>query len=213
MAGERPRISKVLDAVSDDPSRRSAHCEAPSGHAEARVDSLARLSSPTPMWAATSGRGSRFQELRRVPARGARRVVALSDAPSRSQIIQARVAVALLAALVALGAVWYGVSFEDLDRLWKDILARPGGPMTFRFILQPAMAAIAALRDGVNDARLGRRPYLWAIMRGVRSVEGRRGRLWEGIVSTARIFQFLASSWTPSTNGWSSRRSTRSRRR
>ena len=111
----------------------------------------------------------------------------MSDAPSRSQIIQARVAVALLAALVALGAVWYGVSFEDLDRLWKDILARPGGPMTFRFILQPAMAAIAALRDGVNDARLGRRPYLWAIMRGVRSVEGRRGRLWEGIVSTARI--------------------------
>jgi hypothetical protein len=49
------------------------------------------------------------------------------------------------------------------------------------------MAAIAALRDGVEDARLGRRPYLWAIMRGVRGVEGRRGRLWEEIVSTARI--------------------------
>ena len=28
--------------------------------------------------------------------------------------------------------------------------------MTFRFILQPAMAIIAALRDGVHDARLGR---------------------------------------------------------
>jgi hypothetical protein len=111
----------------------------------------------------------------------------VSDLPSRSQVIQARVAVALLAALVASGAVWYGISFEDLDRLWKDILARPGGPMTFRFILQPAMAAIAALRDGVKDARLGRRPYLWAIMRGVRTAEGRRGRLWEGIVSTARI--------------------------
>jgi hypothetical protein len=111
----------------------------------------------------------------------------VSDLPSRSEVIQARVAVALLVALVAFGAVWYGVSFEDLDRLWKDILARPGGPMTFRFILQPAMAAIAALRDGVKDARLGRRPYLWAIMRGVRTAEGRRGRLWEGIVSTARI--------------------------
>jgi hypothetical protein len=111
----------------------------------------------------------------------------LTDAPSRSQIVQARVAVVLLATLVAFGAVWYGISFEDLDRLWKDILARPGGPMTFRFILQPAMAAIAALRDGVKDVRLGRRPYLWAIMRGVRTAEGRRGRLWEGIVSTARI--------------------------
>jgi hypothetical protein len=49
------------------------------------------------------------------------------------------------------------------------------------------MAAIAALRDGVKDARLGRRPYLWALMLGVRDAEGRSGRLWEGIVSTARI--------------------------
>jgi hypothetical protein len=111
----------------------------------------------------------------------------VTDAPSTSQIVQARVAVVLLAALVALSAVWYGVSFEDLGRLWSDILARPDGPMTFRFILQPAMAAIAALRDGVKDARLGRRPYLWAIMRGVRTDEGRRGRLWEGVISTARI--------------------------
>ena len=59
--------------------------------------------------------------------------------------------------------------------------------MTFRFILQPAMAAIAAWRDGVSDARLGRRPYLWALLRGVRGPEGRSGRLWEGIISTARI--------------------------
>ena len=111
----------------------------------------------------------------------------MTDAPSTSQIIQARVAVVLLAALVAFGALWYGVSFEEFGRLWKDILARPDGPMTFRFILQPAMAAIAALRDGVTDARLGRRPYLWALMRGVRTAEGRGGRLWEGIISTARI--------------------------
>jgi hypothetical protein len=111
----------------------------------------------------------------------------VTDAPSMSQEIQARVAVVLLAALVASGAIWYGVSFEDLGRLWKDILARPDGPMTFRFILQPAMAAIAAVRDGVKDARLGRRPYLWALLLGVRTDEGRVGRLWEGIVATARI--------------------------
>jgi hypothetical protein len=106
---------------------------------------------------------------------------------SRSAIIQARLAVALVVGLIVLGAVWYGISFESLDRLWKDTLARPGGPMTFRFILQPAMAAAMALRDGVHDARLGRRPYLWALLRGVRGPEGRSGRLWEGIVSTARI--------------------------
>ena len=59
--------------------------------------------------------------------------------------------------------------------------------MTFRFILQPAMAIIAAARDGIHDARLGRRPYIWALIRGVRGQEGRRGRLWEGILATARI--------------------------
>ena len=111
----------------------------------------------------------------------------MTDAPSKNAILTARVAVALILGLIVLGVVWYGVSFENLDRMWSDILARPGGPMTFRFILQPAMAAIAALRDGVKDARLGRTPYFWGIVRGVRSDEGRRGRLWEGIVSTARV--------------------------
>jgi hypothetical protein len=108
----------------------------------------------------------------------------LTGLPSRSQIVQARLSAALIIGLIVLGAVWYGISFVSLDRLWTDILARPGGPMTFRFILQPAMAAIAALRDGVEDARLGRAPYLLSILRGV---EPRGGRMWEGIVSTARI--------------------------
>ena len=111
----------------------------------------------------------------------------MTDAPSRSAVVQARLAVGLLVGLVVLGVVWYGVSFENLSRLWSDILDRPGGPMTFRFILQPAMALIAALRDGVKDARLGRRPYVWALIHGVRDPQGRSGRLWEGIVSTARI--------------------------
>ncbi|HZZ59917.1 MAG TPA: hypothetical protein VFE63_01920 [Roseiarcus sp.] len=111
----------------------------------------------------------------------------MTATPSRSAIVQAQLAAGLIVGLIILGAVWYGISFESLDRLWRDMLARPGGPMTFRFILQPAMAAAMALRDGVNDARLGRRPYLWALLRGVRGPEGRRGRLWQGIISTARI--------------------------
>ena len=107
-----------------------------------------------------------------------------TPAPSRSQILQARLAAAVIVGLIILGAVWYGISFESLDRLWKDTLARPGGPMTFRFILQPAMAALAAVHDGVEDARLGRTPYILSILRGI---EPRGARLWESVVSTARI--------------------------
>ena len=111
----------------------------------------------------------------------------MTDSPSKSAILQAQIALLLLVGLLALGVAWYGITDESLGRLWTDILDRPGGPMTFRFILQPAMAIIAALRDGVRDARLGRRPYVWALIHGVRASGGRSGRLWVGIISTARI--------------------------
>lgn len=103
---------------------------------------------------------------------------------SKFGVLLARIAVVLLFSLVVTGIVWYGISAEVLDRLWRNIVARPGGPMTFRFILQPAMACIAALRDGISDARFGRSPYLSAI---ISDIEGRGSRLWEGIVSTAKI--------------------------
>ena len=109
---------------------------------------------------------------------------AVNGGPSKNEILLAHIAVALLIGLAVTGVVWYGLSTEELDRAWHNIVARPGGPMTFRFVLQPTMAVIAALRDGVNDARFGRAPYLFAIVRGL---EGRGARLWEGIVSTARI--------------------------
>ena len=112
---------------------------------------------------------------------------AVTDEPSKSAVVQARIVVALLAGLVVLGVAWYGISAENLGRLWDDILDRPTGPMMFRFILQPTMAIIAALRDGVKDARLGRRPYIWALIHGTDDPKGRGGRLWEGIISTARI--------------------------
>ena len=53
--------------------------------------------------------------------------------------------------------------------------------MTFRFILRPAMAAIAALRDGVNDAKSRRSPYFWALLAN----PFERG--YEGLISTARV--------------------------
>jgi hypothetical protein len=114
-------------------------------------------------------------------------VRALTDAPSKSAILTAQLAAVLIVGLIALGVVWSGLSFESLGRLWRDILDRPGGPMTFRFILQPAMAILAAARDGVKDARLGRTPYVWALIHGVRDRQGRGGRLWEGIIATGRV--------------------------
>lgn len=103
---------------------------------------------------------------------------------TRGQVMLARFVVGAVAVLLALGLIRYGFSAEVHQRIWRDIAARPGGPMTIRFLLQPAMAAVAAFHDGTQDARLGRSPYLWTILSNRRQSAG---RLREGLIATARI--------------------------
>ena len=77
---------------------------------------------------------------------------------------------------------------ELIARGWEGLMARVGGPMTFRLILQPTMAALLALRAGLKDAREGRPPYLWTVLT---DPQQRVGLLREGWKSIARVF-FLA---------------------
>jgi hypothetical protein len=51
---------------------------------------------------------------------------------------------------------------DMIARGWENFLTRPEGTLNFRFILQPTIAAILALRAGIDDARNGRPAYLWA---------------------------------------------------
>jgi hypothetical protein len=53
---------------------------------------------------------------------------------------------------------------EFWTRIAENLSDRLGGPMSFRFVLQPIVAAIFAIVAGLQDARLGRSPYLWAIL-------------------------------------------------
>jgi hypothetical protein len=45
---------------------------------------------------------------------------------------------------------------ELLTRVWHDLGGRLDGPLHLRFFLQPLMATIFAIRDGVRDAHSGR---------------------------------------------------------
>ncbi len=103
---------------------------------------------------------------------------------SKNQVLLARVVVVLMIAFLLVGALTYGFSAEVRERFWYDLLDRPDGVMRFRFVLQPVMAALAALRDGVEDAKLGRSPYIWTLLN---SPSERCGRLAEGVISTARV--------------------------
>lgn len=104
--------------------------------------------------------------------------------PTRNQILLAKVVWVSMILFVLAGVAWYGLSGEVLMRVWHNLIERPGGPMTFRFVLQPIMATIAAVLAGVRDARAGRNPYLWTILSDPAQ---RLSRLQEGMVATARI--------------------------
>ena len=80
--------------------------------------------------------------------------------------------------------MWHRVTVATFRHIWHDPVEKPGAPLRFRFILQPLMAAVVAVRDGLKDARTGRSPYFWAVIGN----PGKRvERLQEGLNATARI--------------------------
>ena len=74
---------------------------------------------------------------------------------------------------------------ELLARFLGNLHDRVSGPMSFRLVLQPAMAAFFAIRAGLQDGRTGRPPYLWAILT---DPAHRRDLLHEGWKAIAKVF-------------------------
>lgn len=95
----------------------------------------------------------------------------------------AQLALALVIIFALAGFAWYGFSGEVRTRMLGSIIERPGGPMTFRFILQPIMAAGLAAVDGLRDARAGAPPYFWSLVSRSQRVD----RLYDGLIATARV--------------------------
>ncbi|MGO9931248.1 MAG: hypothetical protein ACLPV8_05485 [Steroidobacteraceae bacterium] len=93
-----------------------------------------------------------------------------------------------------------------MDDLWIRILQnlsdRSSGPMHLRFLLQPIMATLLAIRSGLKDARAGRPPYLWSLMFHPYEQSLRRETIKDGWKSISKlcvaavaldlIYQFIA---------------------
>lgn len=108
----------------------------------------------------------------------------MSDAPPGRFGLMPRLVIGLAISLIAAGALLYGVSGEVIERVWHQLLARPDEPMSFRFILQPSMAAIAAIHDGVRDEQAGRRFDVRTLAITSRH---RATALRQALIATARI--------------------------
>jgi hypothetical protein len=74
---------------------------------------------------------------------------------------------------------------ELFTRMWNDLTGRIGGPMSFRLFLQPTMAMIFAIRDGLKDAREGCPAYFYSLFT---QPENRRSRLREAFKAVSRVF-------------------------
>jgi len=97
--------------------------------------------------------------------------------------LMAKAVIVLAIVMIIVGIVWHGIHPGTFDRIWQDLIARPDGQMSFRFILQPTMAAIAAYRHGMRDARAGRSPFLRAV---IHEPENRAARLKDALNDTAQ---------------------------
>ena len=71
------------------------------------------------------------------------------------------------------------------QRMVGDFFARLDGPLHFRFIVQPLMAIIFAVIDGVKDARAGKPAYFWALLT---TRDYRKELVKEGWKSVGRVF-------------------------
>jgi hypothetical protein len=76
-----------------------------------------------------------------------------------------------------------------MEEIWRRIVEnlsdRVSGPMKFRLLLQPAMAAFFAVRSGLLDARMGKPPYFWSL---VTDPAHRTDMLKDGWKSVGKVF-------------------------
>ena len=76
-----------------------------------------------------------------------------------------------------------------MEELWQrvvgNLFGRLDGPLHFRFILQPLMAVMFAVIDGVRDAKQRKAAYLWAV---AINPEHRRELLKDGWKHVGKIF-------------------------
>ena len=82
------------------------------------------------------------------------------------------------------------------------LIHRTEGPLKFRFVLQPTVAILLAIRNGVQDWRAGKPPYFWEVcndpaLRKTLMRDGWRsiGRLFILAVVLDCIYQAIVLHW------------------
>jgi hypothetical protein len=85
---------------------------------------------------------------------------------------------------------------------WERVVARMDGPLHFRLILQPLMASLFGVLDGIKDAKRGDPPYLWTMLTEpgqrkdlLKNGWKRVGKIYLLALVLDVIYQIKVSSW------------------
>jgi hypothetical protein len=70
---------------------------------------------------------------------------------------------------------------EAIARGWENLVGRLGGPMSFRFLLQPAVAIFFAIRAGIRDARENKPTFLGCALSNPSSWRARMRLSWRDV--------------------------------
>lgn len=88
------------------------------------------------------------------------------------------------------------------SRIFENMVGRIGGPLNFRIVLQPLVAIIFAIRDGVKDAHEGRGAYFWDLFPDpahrrelIRSGWKSVGKVFAAAFVIDAIYQFMELHW------------------
>jgi hypothetical protein len=92
---------------------------------------------------------------------------------------------------------------DIITRIWQNLGDRITGPMSFRLLLQPSVAAFFAIRAGLQDARLGRPAYGWAVLttdaatRGLLLRDGRKAiaKVFCLAIVLDCVYQIIVQRW------------------
>ena len=77
----------------------------------------------------------------------------------------------------------------QLARVWEQLAGRVGGPLTFRFVVQPAVAAFIGIRAGMKDVARVQRQTGFA--GGLKDI----GRLWVFAFVLDAVYQVSVLRW------------------
>lgn len=91
--------------------------------------------------------------------------------------------------------------YETFARGWENLVDRLGGPMSFRLLMQPAVAIFFAVRAGIRDARENKPTFLGCALSNPRSWSPRMRQSWRDVGAVFIVALVLDSIYQVAVQG------------